>query len=88
MRLLFLIVLCSVIKLLYAISCYSCTFDFNQVYDLSDGWCVNDTLYDKPKNEVIRPCAPWEKECSVRRRDSEALYVINSYGGNKPFFCK
>ncbi|KAI6244177.1 Sugar transporter SWEET [Aphelenchoides fujianensis] len=47
------------------LNCYSCTFNFNDVYDSQDGWCANDTLYTMPKKEVVRPCAPWETQCST-----------------------
>ncbi|CAD5234528.1 unnamed protein product [Bursaphelenchus xylophilus] len=57
------IVALGIVYPVHGISCYSCTFNFNDVYDSEDGWCANDTLLEKPKNQVIRPCAPWEKEC-------------------------
>lgn len=48
-----------------SISCYSCAFNFNDIYDIQDGWCSNDTLYSIAKKEVVRPCSPWETMCST-----------------------
>ncbi|KAI6173536.1 Toxin-TOLIP domain-containing protein [Aphelenchoides besseyi] len=47
------------------LNCYSCTFNFNDVYDMDAGWCANDTLLEMPKKEVVRPCAEWETQCST-----------------------
>ncbi|KAL7075611.1 hypothetical protein ACQ4LE_005231 [Meloidogyne hapla] len=51
------------------LSCYACHFAYTNSLESfrisEDGWCVNDTLLVIGKDEVIRPCAPWEKYCST-----------------------
>uniref|UniRef100_A0AC35FV95 Snake toxin/toxin-like domain-containing protein n=1 Tax=Panagrolaimus sp. PS1159 TaxID=55785 RepID=A0AC35FV95_9BILA len=47
------------------LSCYSCTFSFNDVYDIDNhnAWCTNRTLLKISKDEVIKPCSAWEPWC-------------------------
>ena len=50
------------------LSCYSCQFSFNDVYDIDNhnAWCTNSSLLKHDKNEVIKPCATWETWCIVQ----------------------
>ncbi|KAH7693040.1 hypothetical protein AAVH_39929 [Aphelenchoides avenae] len=53
----------SLISCANALSCYSCQFSYNDIYDIDDGWCANETLLLMSPDDVIRPCAPWETYC-------------------------
>lgn len=46
-----------------SLKCYSCQFSYNDIYDVDDGWCANETLVQMDDDDVVRPCAPWETYC-------------------------
>lgn len=47
------------------LKCYSCSFSFNELYDLDhrDAWCANESLVLFDTDETAKSCAPWEKFC-------------------------
>ncbi|KAK5969162.1 hypothetical protein GCK32_012609 [Trichostrongylus colubriformis] len=47
------------------LKCYSCSFSFNELYDLDhrDAWCANESLVLFDTDETAKLCAPWEKFC-------------------------
>ncbi|RCN51464.1 hypothetical protein ANCCAN_02415 [Ancylostoma caninum] len=57
-----------------SLKCYSCSFSFNELYDLDhrDAWCANESLVLFDTDETAKSCAPWEKFCVVRD--------VNRYG--------
>lgn len=53
---------------LKALTCYSCQFSFNELYDTinqEDGFCANKTLLKMPTEEVIKPCSSVDNYCAV-----------------------
>lgn len=51
-----------------ALTCYSCQFSFNEIYDTinqEDGYCSNKTLLKMPNEEVVKPCSSVDNYCAV-----------------------
>ncbi|KAL3092321.1 hypothetical protein niasHT_028558 [Heterodera trifolii] len=52
-----------------SLNCFACHFTYTNSFSSpgadEDEWCANDTLVVMDPDNAIRPCAPWEKFCSV-----------------------
>ncbi|PIO65424.1 hypothetical protein TELCIR_12909, partial [Teladorsagia circumcincta] len=67
------------------LKCYSCSFSFNELYDLDhrDAWCANESLVLFDTDETAKSCAPWEKYCVVRDVNRYGLRVAPSEAGQR-----
>lgn len=62
---------------LNALTCYSCQFSYNELYNqinLEDSYCTNKTLLEMPNDEVIKRCSSVDNYCSVCK--NYILFII------------
>uniref|UniRef100_A0A7E4ZYH8 Toxin_TOLIP domain-containing protein n=1 Tax=Panagrellus redivivus TaxID=6233 RepID=A0A7E4ZYH8_PANRE len=80
------------IPVVIGLKCYSCQFSFNDVYDLDNrnGWCTNETLLNIAKDEVVKPCAPWEPYCitAITTTLNSFTSVSRSCAGRCSMLCE